>query len=134
MEPRQELRAAPEICIGIQNDKQDEWVELTGRRRDRRHAGADRRRGEKHGHLRHGRRDVPDHIKLSIPKAKRADTVILNGAECEPYLTADHSSDAGVAARIIDGLRLNMRATGVKRGVIAVEKNKPDAIKSLRRP
>lgn len=132
VEPRQELRAAPEICIGIQNDKQDEWVELHP-------AGSIESVTPEQiinavktaGICGMGGASFPTHIKLSIPEGKNADTAILNGAECEPYLTADHRLMLESPQRIVDGLRLIMRATGVGRGVIAVEKNKPDAIKSL---
>ena len=133
VEPRQELRAAPEICIGIQNDKQDEWVELhpvgsVGDATPEQIVNAVKTAGI----CGMGGASFPTHIKLSIPEGKSADTAILNGAECEPYLTADHRLMLESPQRIIDGLRLIMRATGVGHGVIAVEKNKPDAIRSLR--
>jgi electron transport complex protein RnfC len=60
------------------------------------------------------------------------DTVIVNGAECEPYLSSDHRVMLESGQRVIDGLALAMRALGANRGIIAIEKNKLDAIENLR--
>ena len=73
----------------------------------------------------------PTHVKLSPPKEKKIDTVILNGAECEPFLTADHRLMLEQGDRILSGLLIIMRALGVERGFVGIENNKPDAIASL---
>ena len=70
----------------------------------------------------------PTHVKLSPPADKPIDTVILNGAECEPYLTADHRLMLEYPKEILEGLRIIMRILGVKQGIIGIEDNKPDAI------
>ena len=75
----------------------------------------------------------PTHVKLSIPAGKTVDTVILNGAECETFLTADHRLMLEAPMKIVDGLRAAMRALNVKTGYIAVEDNKPDAIDALKK-
>ena len=75
----------------------------------------------------------PTHVKLSPPKERPIDTVILNGAECEPYLTADHRLMLLRPVEVVAGLRVFMRALGLKSGVIAVENNKPDAILALQK-
>ena len=75
----------------------------------------------------------PTHVKLSPPKDKPIDTVILNGAECEPYLSADHRVMLEEADAVLDGLRIAARITGAREGLIGVEDNKPDAIEALRR-
>lgn len=75
----------------------------------------------------------PTHIKLSPPQGKTIDTFILNGAECEPFLTADHRLMLEKPGEIIKGMQLAMRALGVRQGYAAVEKNKPDAIAALRK-
>ena len=75
----------------------------------------------------------PAHVKLSPPPEHPVDTVLVNGAECEPYLTGDHRTMVEYPERVHLGLRLMMRALGVDRGVIGVELNKPDAIEALRR-
>jgi electron transport complex protein RnfC len=60
------------------------------------------------------------------------DTIILNGAECEPYLTADHRLMLENPALVVDGLIALMKALDVKKGFIGIEDNKPDAIKELK--
>jgi electron transport complex protein RnfC len=74
----------------------------------------------------------PTHVKLSPPKEKSIDTFIINGAECEPYLTADHRLMLEEAESIITGARIAMRSLGVNRGIIAIESNKPDAIEKMK--
>ncbi|MBS4537187.1 electron transport complex subunit RsxC [Clostridium sp. D2Q-11] len=73
----------------------------------------------------------PTHVKLSPPPEKKIDTVILNGAECEPYLTADHRLMLEQPDMIIKGLKAIMKAVDVKKGYIGIENNKPDAIEIM---
>lgn len=73
----------------------------------------------------------PTHVKLTPPKDHPVHTLIINGAECEPYLTSDHRTMAEYPARVLFGVRVMMRALGVARCVIGVERNKPDAIAAL---
>lgn len=73
----------------------------------------------------------PTHVKLSPPPEKNVDTVILNGAECEPYLTADHRLMLEQPEMIIKGLKAIMKSVDVKKGFIGIENNKPDAIKVM---
>ena len=74
----------------------------------------------------------PTFVKLSPPKEKPIDVIIINGAECEPYLTADHRLMVEKPTEIVTGLRLIMKALGVKKGIIGIEDNKPDAIEAMR--
>jgi len=74
----------------------------------------------------------PVHVKLSPPDEKPIDTVILNGVECEPYLTSDHRMMLEHPDAIIKGLRIIMKILGVERGIIGIEANKPDAITLLK--
>ena len=76
----------------------------------------------------------PTHVKYAPPKAeqRKIDTVILNGIECEPYITADHRVMLEHAQDVISGLKYFMRAAGVERGIIAIEDNKPDAVEYLK--
>jgi H+/Na+-translocating ferredoxin:NAD+ oxidoreductase subunit C len=67
----------------------------------------------------------PTHVKLSPPKDSPVDTVILNGAECEPYLTADDCLMRSSAEAMIEGCRLVMHALGVHKGFVGIEDNKP---------
>ena len=70
----------------------------------------------------------PTQVKLSPPKNKTIDTFILNGCECEPYLTADHRLMVEHTEGVVLGVRILMKALGVNRAVIGIESNKPDAI------
>lgn len=74
----------------------------------------------------------PAAVKLAPPKSTPIDTVILNGCECEPYLTCDHRVMLEHPDRVIAGARLIAEAVGAPRVVVAVEDNKPDAIEALR--
>lgn len=73
----------------------------------------------------------PTHVKLSPPPDKKIDTVILNGAECEPYLTADHRVMLEQPEKVVYGLKALMKAVGVNKGYIGIENNKPDAIAAI---
>ncbi|HIU33821.1 MAG TPA: electron transport complex subunit RsxC [Candidatus Pullichristensenella excrementigallinarum] len=74
----------------------------------------------------------PTHIKLSPPPEKKIDYVILNGAECEPYLTSDHRTMLEEPAAIVDGLLIAAKIVGATHKKIGIELNKPDAIAALR--
>ncbi len=74
----------------------------------------------------------PLHVKLSPPPDKHFDTVIINGCECEPYLTCDHRIMVERSAALINSTKLLMRLTGANRAIIGIETNKPDAIEALR--
>ncbi len=73
----------------------------------------------------------PTHVKLSPPPPKKVEICILNGAECEPYLTADHRLMLERPGDIVDGMRLIMRALGATVGMIGIEDNKPDAARAM---
>ena len=74
----------------------------------------------------------PTHVKLSPPKDVTIDTVLINGCECEPYLTTDHRTMVEYPERVHLGVRIMMRCLGVHRAVIGIERNKPDAIEAIR--
>jgi len=73
----------------------------------------------------------PTHVKMSVPRGKKAEVVILNGVECEPYLTSDHRLMLEKGEEILVGLRLIMKALNVTKGIIGIENNKPDALSKL---
>lgn len=73
----------------------------------------------------------PTHIKLSPPPDKKIDRIIVNGAECEPYLTSDHRIMLEETDRIVSGLKVILKMFPDAQGVIGVETNKPDAIEKL---
>ncbi len=74
----------------------------------------------------------PTSVKLTVPKGKKVEIVILNGCECEPYLTSDHRIMLEMPEKVIWGLKALMRATGATRGIIGIEENKPDAVRAIR--
>ena len=74
----------------------------------------------------------PSHVKISSGIGK-VDTLILNGAECEPYITADHRLMLEQGERVLGGVRILMQAFGLKTATIGVEANKPDAIENLQK-
>lgn len=73
----------------------------------------------------------PTHVKLVPPKGMKAEVLLLNGVECEPYLTSDHRLMLEKADEIMVGIQLLMKAMNVDKAVIGIENNKPDAIKLL---
>ena len=75
----------------------------------------------------------PTHVKLKAPEGKEPDTLIINGVECEPYLTTDHRVMLEQSEDVFMGTRYLLRATGAKEAIIAVEANKPDAAEKLRK-
>ncbi len=74
----------------------------------------------------------PSHVKLSIPKDKTVDTLIVNGCECEPYLSCDHRTMLEYPRHLMRGIRYAMLASGVKKAIVGVEDNKLDAVQTLR--
>lgn len=74
----------------------------------------------------------PSHVKLMVPQGKKADVLIINGVECEPYLTADHRLMLEKADEMMVGIQVLMKGLEVDRAIIGIENNKPDAIEHLK--
>ena len=74
----------------------------------------------------------PTHVKLKVPEGKAIDTLIINGAECEPFLTTDHRVMLEQRDDIFTGIRYLLRVTGASRVIVGVESNKADAAEHLR--
>lgn len=75
----------------------------------------------------------PAHVKLNVPKSKRIDTLIINAAECEPYITADNREAIENAQSVLEGVYIIRDLLHIDRVIIAVENNKPDVIETLTR-
>ncbi|KGN75641.1 electron transporter RnfC [Porphyromonas macacae] len=73
----------------------------------------------------------PTHVKLSIPAGNKAEMLIINAVECEPYLTADEALMMAKGEEIMVGVQILMKALGVTKTVIGIENNKPEAIKHM---
>ncbi len=74
----------------------------------------------------------PAHVKLSPPPDQVIDTLLVNGCECEPYLTSDHRVMVEYSERVYLGIRIMLHSLGIERAIIGIEQNKPDAIEMMR--
>ena len=75
----------------------------------------------------------PSHVKLSVPRGKKAEFLVINGVECEPYLTSDHALMLEKGDEIIVGIKILMKALNVNKAYVGIENNKPDAIEHLKK-
>jgi electron transport complex protein RnfC len=75
----------------------------------------------------------PSHVKLSPPKDQAIHTLVVNGCECEPYLTCDHRMMLELTDDLLQGIGYALRAVGARQAVIGVEDNKLDAVAAIRR-
>jgi len=118
--------------VVIENDFKEEWVELNKRETFENLSNEELVKiiREK-GIVGLGGAAFPTAVKLTPPKGKVIDTIIGNGAECEPYLTVDHRNMLEYPEKIIQGILIELKITGAKKGVIAVEENKIDAANIL---
>lgn len=123
---------AESLAVIIDNDYKDEMVELTPAEHPEtlsaqelvdivRNAGI----------VGLGGATFPTSVKMTIGEGKKLEKLVINGAECEPYLTADHRLMVEHAPEIIDGLRIIMQALNVAETIVGIENNKPDAIAAL---
>jgi electron transport complex protein RnfC len=119
-------------AVAIENDGKDEWIDTSGWK-DLTDAApqAVREAIQGAGIVGLGGAAFPTHVKLSPPEGKAIDTVVLNGAECEPYLTADHRLMLEYPEEILAGFQVIKNVVGAERAYIGIEKNKPDAIRLL---
>jgi electron transport complex protein RnfC len=120
--------------VVIENDEKEEWAALKDNP-DYMKLSPDELKAKVKdaGIVGMGGAAFPSHVKLSPPKEKPIDVVILNGAECEPYLTADYRLMLERPEDIVEGLKVLMRILGVTKGFIGIENNKPDAIEIMRK-
>ena len=120
-------------AIVIETDGQDEWLEGLPLERDWKTLEPKEMIGmiRSAGIVGMGGATFPAHVKFSPPADKPIDTLILNGSECEPYLTSDHRVMLEMAEKIIDGMHIGMKILNVTKGIIGIEENKPDAIEKF---
>lgn len=121
------------MCVVIENDGHETWADLK-EDKDYLNASPDviKEKVKAAGIVGLGGAAFPTAVKLSPPKEKHIDTVILNGAECEPYLTSDYRLMLERPKEIIEGLKLLMKALGVSKGLVGIENNKPDAVAKMK--
>jgi electron transport complex protein RnfC len=75
----------------------------------------------------------PSHVKLTVPGGKSAEYLIVNGVECEPFLTSDHALMLEHSEELVAGIRLLMKGLGVKKAILGIENNKSDAIEKMKK-
>jgi len=119
--------------IVLEPDGQDEWQEglLTDRKWEELSAEELIKIVFRAGIVGMGGAAFPTHMKLAPPKDKMIDTLIINGAECEPYLTSDYRTMLEQPDLVITGCRIVMEILNVHTAVIGIEDNKPDAVQAL---
>ncbi|MEN8255456.1 MAG: electron transport complex subunit RsxC [Verrucomicrobiota bacterium] len=121
-------------CIVVEADGEDDWGSPFEPIADWQNADPAelKQRVQDAGIVGMGGAGFPAHVKLSPPEGKTINTLILNGAECEPYLTADHRLMLEQAEDVVLGAAIIARILGLETAVIGVEDNKPAAIEKLR--
>ncbi len=133
IEPRPHISGRPGMSIVIENDFEDRLypgIKSPGKLADLSPKEiVDIIKGA--GIVGMGGAAFPTHVKLSPPPEKKIDTLIVNGAECEPYLTADHRIMLEHPDEVVRGLEAVMKALDVKNAYIAIEDNKRDAIAAV---
>ena len=75
----------------------------------------------------------PSHVKLMVPGGKRAEYLLVNGVECEPYLTSDHALMMERSEELLSGIQILMKGLGVEKAILGIENNKPDAIDKMKK-
>jgi Na+-translocating ferredoxin:NAD+ oxidoreductase subunit C len=114
----------------------DEWIDSIDRsaviERDIEHSSAEIiQKCLESGIVGMGGAAFPSHVKLTIPKGKKCNLLIINGVECEPFLTSDHRLMTERPEEILTGVAILMKALNVEKAMIGIEANKPDAIAFL---
>ena len=133
---RKDLAGIPVVHVEIKTEPVDEWADgidtsdtlVTDIPQDRQFI-IDRIKNN--GVVGLGGATFPTHVKLCPPPDKKAECLILNGAECEPYLTSDYRIMLEKTRQIVVGAALMKKVLGVSRAVIGIEENKPEAIKAM---
>lgn len=132
VEPRLGTAGTKVPAVVIKADGQDTWDEnLSGADPDTLTAQEIKDRIRDAGIVGMGGATFPTHVKLSPPEDKKIDHLILNGVECEPYLTADHRLMLEDPDNIIGGILILKKVLGVEKAIIGIEANKPDAIELM---
>ncbi|HDY86743.1 MAG TPA: electron transport complex subunit RsxC [bacterium] len=133
IEPRVTPLGKKSLCVIIESDGEDRWADGLNTKRDISTFIPQDKRNIIHdaGIVGMGGAAFPTHVKLSPPGDKPIDTVILNGVECEPYVTSDYRLMIERTNDIIEGIKIIMEILNCEKGIIGIEGNKPDAIKAM---
>jgi len=134
VEPRPHYLGRKIPAIVIQSDGKDEWADGLNVEAEIGSLSREQliERIQSAGIVGLGGATFPTHVKLSPPNNSPIDTVILNGAECEPYVTCDDRIMIERPNDIVEGLKIMMKVLNANTGIIGIEANKPKAIETLR--
>jgi len=133
VEPRLHPNGTKVVSVVVENDYKDELTEDIKEYHDTDNLTKDEKLAiiKEAGIVGHGGATFPCHIKLNPPKDKKIDCCIVNGAECEPYLTSDYRVMLETPELVLNGLREIMSILGVTKAYIGIENNKMEAIKIM---
>jgi len=119
-------------AIVIEADGKDDWVKIdTPSNPDKLSKEEILNRIKEAGIVGLGGATFPTHVKLQPPPDKKIDTIIVNGCECEPFITSDHRLMLEHGEEILKGLEIMMKVLGCNEAYIGIESNKPDAIENM---
>ncbi|MHC5038837.1 MAG: electron transport complex subunit RsxC [Planctomycetota bacterium] len=131
VEPRRHPVGAYVEAVVIESDGEDQAAEFQALDPEQATPEIIRERVRDAGVVGMGGAAFPTAVKISPPEGKSIDTLIINGCECEPYLTADHRLMLEAGEKIVRGASLLHRVLGSKRWIMAIEDNKPDAVTAM---
>ena len=134
IEPRRVANGAMVNSIIVENDGEYKTVEGVGEDRDYTKLSKEEIRGivKDAGIVGLGGAGFPTHVKLTPKDDSKIDYVIVNGAECEPYLTSDYRLMMEEPEKVVGGLKVMLQLFENAQGVIGIENNKPEAIKKMK--
>ncbi len=133
IEPRLTVSGSPSLSIVIENDEQYEPIPTLGQKRDYEKLSKAEIRDiiKEAGIVGMGGAGFPTHVKLTPKNENAIDYVLVNGAECEPYLTSDYRMMMEEPEKIVGGLKVILRLFDNAKGLISIEDNKMDAVAKL---
>ncbi|MCD6661326.1 MAG: electron transport complex subunit RsxC [Lentimicrobium sp.] len=122
------------VFIDVEGDEWDESIDRSPEIIREISAGRDTivRKINEMGVVGLGGATFPSHVKLMVPDGKKAEYLLINGVECEPYLTSDHRLMLEKGEEMLIGIQILKKALGVNKAFIGIENNKPDAISHLK--
>ena len=128
VEPRMLLNGSKATCVVIENDEEYTGIEGLGEDRDYTKLSKDEIRDivKEAGIVGMGGAGFPTHVKLAPKEPDKIDYILVNGAECEPYLTSDYRQMMEYTDQIVEGLKVMLTLFDNAKGVICIEDNKPD--------
>lgn len=134
IEPRKLLNGNRVTCVVVENDEEYETIPHMGEDRDYRNLTADEIRDivKEAGIVGMGGAGFPTNVKLAPKEPDKIDYILVNGAECEPYLTSDYRQMLENGDEIIGGLNVILSIFPKAKGLICIEDNKPEAIENMK--